>query len=139
MRRFQDSIDGFTIIELLIVIVIIGIVAAVAIPTYVSYVRRAYFSEVIGATVSYKHAVESCYQTQGGGTVVVNCGNNSNGVPAEPPATEVVASVTTTGAGVITAIGQGKAGTDTYILTPTLINGVLAWEVSGTCVAAGTC
>lgn len=130
---------GFTIIELLVVVAIIGILAAIAVPTYISYTKKAYFAEVVQATGPYKLAVETCYQAQGGGGTVSGCGNGSNGVPAAPAATGVVASVTTTSAGVITATGQGNAGTDTMILTPTPTNNVLIWAKTGTCVAAGTC
>jgi type IV pilus assembly protein PilA len=135
LRNLSNKTSGFTIIELLIVVAIIGILAAVAVPTYLTYTKKAYFSEVVQATGPYKLAVETCYQTQG---AITNCTNGSNGVPAAPAATGVVASVATS-AGVITATGQGKAGTDTFILTPTPTNNVLVWAPSGTCVAAGTC
>lgn len=139
MRKSINRLQGFTLIELLIVVAIIAILAAVAVPTYISYTKRAYFTEVIGATAPFKLAVESCYQAAGGGASVSGCANGSGGVPAAPSATGVVASVTTSTAGVITATGQGNAGTDTFILTPTPSNNVLTWAKSGTCVANGTC
>jgi type IV pilus assembly protein PilA len=138
IKTYHDQ-SGFTIIELLVVVAIIGILAAVAVPTYLSYTKRSYFTEVVQATGPYKLAVEVCYQTQGGGGTVANCANGSNGVPAAPAATGVVASVVTSGAGVITATAQGNAGTDTVILTPTPTNNVLVWAKTGTCVTNGTC
>lgn len=139
MNCYKLKSAGFTIIELLIVVAIIGILAAVAVPTYLSYTKKAYFTEVVQSTAPFKLAVETCYQSQGGGAAVANCGNGSNGVPAAPAASGNVASVVTTGAGVITATGQNKAGTDTYILTPTPTNNVLIWATTGTCTANGTC
>lgn len=136
---FKNKSGGFTIIELLIVIAIIGILAVIAVPTYLSYTKKAYFSEVIQATGPYKLAVEACYQAQGGGASVSGCANGSNGVPAAPGAAGNVASVVTTGAGVITATGQNKAPADTFVLTPAVTSGVLVWTPSGTCQAAGTC
>ena len=53
---------GFTLIELMIVIAIIGILASVALPAYSSYTNKAAFSEVILATTAVKADVEVCSQ-----------------------------------------------------------------------------
>ena len=72
---------GFTLIELMIVVAIIGILAAVALPAYQNYSNRAKFSEVILATSSAKTAVEVCLQDNG--AVGAACGPSTNGVPAD--------------------------------------------------------
>ncbi len=58
--------NGFTLIELMIVIAIIGILAAVAVPQYSQYTKRAAFSEVKLAVAPIKSAVELCYHNEAG-------------------------------------------------------------------------
>ncbi|MDX1810492.1 MAG: pilin, partial [Gammaproteobacteria bacterium] len=53
---------GFTLIELMIVIAIVGILAAVAVPMYSDYTNKAKFSEVMAAAGPIKTAIEMCYQ-----------------------------------------------------------------------------
>ena len=53
---------GFTLIELMIVVAIIGILAAIAVPQYQTYTKKAKFTEVVQATQPFKLGVELCYQ-----------------------------------------------------------------------------
>ena len=52
--------QGFTLIELMIVVAIVAILAGVGMPAYQNYTKKAQFSEVIGATAAYKTGVEIC-------------------------------------------------------------------------------
>ena len=63
MRTQQKAQQGFTLIELMIVVAIVAILASVGMPAYQKYTQRAQFSEVIAATGPAKTAVEICYQT----------------------------------------------------------------------------
>ena len=64
-NHIMNKQDGFTLIELMIVIAIIGILAALALPAYQTYAKKAKFSEVVMATTAVKSAIDICYQTKG--------------------------------------------------------------------------
>jgi len=129
---------GFTLIELMIVVAIIGILAAVALPAYQTYTKRAEFSEVVLAATPYKSAFEVAAQT-GRLADLAAAAAGSNGIPAAiTTATGVVASVGVT-AGVITAAGTADVDSVTYTLTPNGIVAPIQWSEGGTCVAAGLC
>lgn len=118
MKMVKKAQAGFTLIELMIVVAIIGILAAVAIPAYQNYTIKAKIANALSSVSSIKTAVGLCAQENGG--VLTNCNAGAQGIPEFTPTKEV--SAATVEAGVITltlatGIGSGVDG-ETITMTP---------------------
>jgi len=116
MKKIQQ---GFTLIELMIVVAIIGILAAIAIPAYSDYTERAKVSELVTLGSACKASVSEYYQAQG----VFPTDNNAAG--CNSATTAKITSVTVTGvantSGTITVVSNLTKATGNYVLvgTPT--------------------
>jgi type IV pilus assembly protein PilA len=135
----QTNQKGFTLIELMIVIAIIGILAAVALPAYQNYTKRAKFSEVVAAAAPYKLAIDIALQTSKTGcTTLALMSAAKCGIPAGAGESGVVKSVGVS-SGVVTVTGTDAVDGATYVLTPQGTTPPIQWVQSGTCDALSMC
>lgn len=128
---------GFTLIELMIVVAIVGILAAVALPAYQDYTKRARMSEVIMAASACRSTISEVYQNA---TTLPAAGAwGCESTPGTNP-TKHVKSVTTTATGQIQvqATGFGDSAIDDkwVVLTPAAQSGTLA---AGSVIASWAC
>lgn len=149
---------GFTLLELLVVIAVIGVLASLAVPRLQNQLDKARFVEAVNTAGTYKSAVEACFARTNNLAV---CISGSNGVPAAantPSASGLVTNAgvannannnavitVTTSMGAVAAVpgGANAVAGLTYQLTPVApaagTSDGLTWTVGGTCAAAAVC
>ncbi len=130
---------GFTLIELMIVVTIIGILASIALPAYKTYTYSAKFTELVSYTSIFKFGIEVAVQ-KGSVTILTDLDAGTHGIPPnELNPTSKIASVNVTD-GVITVAGTAEVDNKTYELALQNTNLPLQWDATGgTCYAAGYC
>ena len=99
---------GFTLIELMIVVAIIGILAAVALPAYQDYTKRAKMTEVILAASACRTTITEVYQSASSGPGADGWGCESSGGAVS----KYVTSIHTDANGVVTVVAQGISAND---------------------------
>jgi len=149
LRRLEQKKGkqkGFTLIELMIVVAIIGVLAAVAIPAYSDYTAKAKFTEAVLITGKMKTEVALAMQVNGS-TTLTDYDAGFAGIPANITATDTALGVNVTD-GVVTvtwftndgdlSAGVGGAGVTTAVLTPVGVPNSV-WTLTGTCKTYNWC
>jgi len=129
MRKIQQ---GFTLIELMIVVAIIGILAAIALPAYQDYTIRSKVSELLISAGNARTCITEAYQTVGGAAVALSADDITACTPA---VVGKVTAATLSALGVVTVSGSTAAtsvgAAITLTLTPTVAgvapNQTLTW------------
>lgn len=131
--------DGFTLVELMIVVIIVALLAAIGLPTYQQYTQKAAMTDLLQSMLSYKSAVELCALELGasasasaGAVVAKECLQGKNGIPDRyqnsDTAIGYTQSISVAAHGIITLTGQRSLHGLTVNLIPAINSlGTIQW------------
>lgn len=139
MKAIKKGQQGFTLIELMIVVAIIGILASIAIPAYQDYMTRSKWAKAVTSISATKLAIAECLNNNAGIPESCNAVTSlsSYGITAAPSSNADVSSYEITSKAGIKITGTSSLGLCSFDITPTVNQGAgtITWQASAT---AGT-
>ena len=138
MRNLQK---GFTLIELMIVVAIIGILAAIAIPQYQDYITRAKWQDNIAQVQAYKTAIGECLQNNNGDPLLCDTTGEitaATGAAVPAPAKEMSAFAQDANTAAIRITGTAAVGNCVVVMSPAISGTSVTWNIT-TANAPATC
>lgn len=140
-NMIKKTQQGFTLIELMIVVAIIGILASIAIPAYQDYMTRAKWGKAVSAIAALKLAISECLSDKAGNATFCDVVTELNvyGISAYPTGDAVVFGTVTQAANtasikILGGTSTGGLGNCTFDFIPSVTAGAgtIAWPPSNT-------
>ena len=125
---------GFSLTELSISFLVIGLLGLVAYPAYQNFSRRLTYAEILKNIESYKSSISECYNTR---KTFSECDSGKNHIANNIQQTNLIESLSVVN-GTITVIPKAQNGilpSDNYILTPVIKNNEVQWIATGKAIA----